>query len=90
MINVYHEVLLMLEFHEVLFSDSAFFVYINDLTENLQSNPKFFTDATSLLTIINDPNAPAKQLCEDLDKITEWASEADLGLLQHPRWSALC
>ena len=26
-----------------------------------------------MFTIINDPNATAKQLCEDLDIITEWA-----------------
>ena len=26
-----------------------------------------------MFTIINDPKTTAKQLCEDLDKITEWA-----------------
>ena len=52
---------------------SAFFIYINDLTENIQSNPKHVADDISLFTIINDSNATAKQLCEDLDKITEWA-----------------
>ena len=46
-------------------------IYIDDLTENLKSNPKLFTDETSLLTLINHPNATAKQLCEDLDKIKE-------------------
>ena len=47
---------------------------LNDLTENLQSNPKLFADDnTSLLTTISDPNAAAKQLCEDLDKIKERA-----------------
>ena len=46
---------------------------LNDLTENLQSNPKRFADNTSLFTTISDPNAAAKQLCEDLDKIKEWA-----------------
>ena len=45
--------------------------YINNLTENLQPNPMFFADDISLLTIINDPNATAKQLCEDLDKMKE-------------------
>ena len=47
-------------------------IYIDDLTENLKSNPKLFTDETSLLTLINHPNATAKQLCEDLDKIRKW------------------
>ena len=50
-----------------------FLIYINDLTENLQSNPKLFADDSSLFTIIHDPNATAKQFCEDLDKIMEWA-----------------
>ena len=27
----------------------------------------------SLFMIINDPDATAEQLCEDLDKINEWA-----------------
>ena len=34
--------------------------------------PKLFADGTSFFTSINDPNATAKQLCEDLDKIKEW------------------
>ena len=34
--------------------------------------PKLFADDTSFFTSINDPNATAKQLCEDLDKIKEW------------------
>ena len=46
---------------------------INGLTENLKSNQKLFADDASLFTIINDPNTTAKQLCEDLDKIAEWA-----------------
>ena len=48
-------------------------IYINYLIQNLQSTPRLFTDGTSLFTIINDPNAAAKQLYEDLDIITEMA-----------------
>ena len=43
-----------------------FFIYINDQIENLQPNPKLFADDI-LFTIINDPNATDKQLCENLD-----------------------
>ena len=43
------------------------------LLNNLQSNPQLFAGDTSLFTTISDPNAAAKQLCEDLDKIKEWA-----------------
>ena len=52
----------------VRFSALFFFICINDLTENLQSNPKFSADDSSLFKVINDPNGPAKQLFEDLDK----------------------
>ena len=50
-----------------------FLIYLNDMTENLQSNPKLFAEDTSLFTLINYPNATTKQLCMDLDKIKEWA-----------------
>ena len=64
-------VLLILEFHKVYFSELCFsLMYINDLNESLQSNPKL-ADYTSLFTIINVPNATAKHFCEDLNKITE-------------------
>ena len=42
-----------------------------NLTENLQSNPKLFADDASLFATISDPNAAAKQLCADLDKIKQ-------------------
>ena len=48
-----------------------FLIYVDDLTENLQSHSRLFADNTSLSTLINDPNATAKQLFEDLDKIKE-------------------
>ena len=53
-------------------TSALFLIYINDRTENLQSNPKCFADDNSFFTIINNSNATAKRLCEDLDKITEW------------------
>ena len=31
-----------------------FLLYINDLTENLDSNPKLFVDDTSLFSIVNN------------------------------------
>ena len=63
---------------------SAFLIYINVLTENLQSNPELFADENSLFTIRNDPNATAKQLCQDLDKITEWAFQWKTSLNPEP------
>ena len=69
MATVHRGVSSMLEFHNVRF---CFFIYINDPTENLQSNPKIFASDTSLFVIMNGPNATAKQLCEDLGKRKEW------------------
>ena len=37
-----------------------------------------------MLNIINDPNATAKQLCEDLDKIVEWAFQWKLSFSPDP------
>ena len=48
-----------------------FLISINNLTENHQSNPKLFSDNSSLFMTINDLNTTAKQLCEDLDKINK-------------------
>ena len=33
----------------------------------------FVDDDNALFAIVKDPNATAKQLCEDLDKLKEWA-----------------
>ena len=62
----------------------SFLICINDLTENLQSNPKFFADDNSLFAIINDTNATAKQLCEDLDKIKEWVFQWKMNFSLRP------
>ena len=64
-----HDVIsLMLEFPKVWFSDLCYFIYINDVVENLKSNSKFFPEGTALFTKINDPYVTAKKLCEDLSK----------------------
>ena len=46
-----------------------FLVYINDLTDNLNSNVKLFTDDTSLFTEICDPIETTNVLNNDLRKI---------------------
>ena len=48
-----------------------FLIYINDLPENLVSNPKLFADDTSLLVICNK-KLSAQNLNEDLNKINEF------------------
>ena len=50
-----------------------FFIYINDLPENLQSTVKLFEDDTSLFSTVYEPNISASQLESDLKKISHWA-----------------
>ena len=45
-----------------------FLIYINDLSDNLITNPKLFADDTSLFSIVHDPNATANDLNNDLAK----------------------
>ena len=50
-----------------------FLVYINDLTENLHSNPKLFADDTSLFSIVADDALSNSYLNDDLKQINDWA-----------------
>ena len=50
-----------------------FLIYINDLSENLASNPKLFADDTSLFSVVKNVDASNIDLNNDLGKISEWA-----------------
>ena len=50
-----------------------FLIYINDLSDNLASNPKLFADDTSLFSVVKNVNASNIDLNNDLKKIGEWA-----------------
>ena len=50
-----------------------FLIYINDLSENLASNPKLFADDTSLFSVVKNVDASNIDLNNDLKKIGEWA-----------------
>ena len=50
-----------------------FFIYINDLLDNLTSNAKLFADDTSLFSVVHDVNTSAKELDDDLKKVNDWA-----------------
>ena len=52
-----------------------FLIYINDLTDNLNSNVKLFADDTSLLSEICDSLETANVLKNDLRKIREWTKQ---------------
>ena len=51
----------------------CFFIYINDPSDDLSSNPKLFADDTSLFSVVHDKNTSAKELNNDLWKISNWA-----------------
>ena len=50
-----------------------FLIYIIDLSDDLSSNPKLFEDDTSLFSVVHDKNTSAKELSNDLRKISYWA-----------------
>ena len=55
-------------------SGSIFFlVYINDLSIDIISTVKLFTDDTSPFSITNDAMTTTYELNKDLQKATEWA-----------------
>ena len=49
-----------------------FLIYINDLSDNLTSNVKLFTDDTLLFSAVHDVSAYAKELNDDLKKVNDW------------------
>ena len=46
-----------------------FLIYINDLAENLSSNPKLFADDISQFSVVRDLNTSAIEINDDLKKI---------------------
>ena len=50
-----------------------FLIYINDLSKNLSSITKLFADDPSIFSVVHDVDLSAKQLNDDLNKISEWA-----------------
>jgi hypothetical protein len=51
----------------------AFLIYINDITENLESYSLLYTDDTSLCDIVDNPDASSTKLNNDLIEIEKWA-----------------
>ena len=47
-------------------------MYINDLSNGLQSNPKHFSDGTFLFSIVQGFPTSTASLNNDLTKISEW------------------
>ena len=49
-----------------------FLIYINDLSENIESTVKLFADDTSLFSVVHNNNTSAEVLNRDLQKISQW------------------
>ena len=50
-----------------------FFIYINDLSDDLTKNVKLFADDTSLYSVVYNMNTSTTNLNKDLNKIKSWA-----------------
>ena len=57
-----------------------FLIYINDLSDNLSSNPKLFVDDTSLFLAVYDINQSGINLNDNLEKISSWAFQWKMSL----------
>ena len=49
------------------------YIYINDLSDNLESNVKLFADNTSMFSVVRDPINTSQKLNNDLHKVGLWA-----------------
>ena len=61
-----------------------FLIYINDLGDGLSSNAKLFADDTSLFSVVHNANTTAKELNNDLVKISRWAYQRKMSFNPDP------
>ena len=62
----------------VQFLVHCFFVYINDLSDNLESNVKLFPDDTSIFSVVHDPINTSQKLNNYLDRVSLWANKSKM------------
>ena len=65
-----------------------FLIYIHDLSDGLNANPKLFADDTSLFSVVQNINSTANDLNSDLMKISEWASQWKMTFNPDPKKQA--
>lgn len=49
-----------------------FLIYINDISDDLTSNPKLLPDGTSLFSVVQFINSTANSLNSDFIRISDW------------------
>ena len=52
-----------------------FLIYINDLTNELSSNPFIYADDTMLFVVVENADVLAANLNNDLNRISHWSSK---------------
>ena len=65
-----------------------FLIFINDLSDNLISNPKLFADDASLFSVVQDITLSAKNLNDDLKKINKWTFQWKMSFNPDPNKQA--
>ena len=71
-----------------IFGSLLLLIYINDLPNGLQSNPKLFADDTSLFSTVQDITTGPVSLNNNLTKISEWAVKWKMHFNPDPRKQA--
>ena len=61
-----------------------FLIYLNDLSDGLSSNCKFFADVTSLFFVVHDVTISSSELKSNLAKISEWAFNWKVSFISDP------
>ena len=61
-----------------------FLIYINDLSDNLTSNAKLFTDDTSLFSVAHDVDISAKEINDDLKEVNDWTFQWKMNFSPDP------
>ena len=66
----------MVTFTEEIFNGKLHFLCsVNDLSDDLTTNVKLFTDDTSLFSIVHNTNTSTINLSNDLNKIKNWENQ---------------
>ena len=61
-----------------------FFIYVNDLPNGLQANPKLFADDSSLFSTVQDITTSHASLNNDLTKMSKWPVQLNMNFNPDP------
>ena len=69
---------------QFLFHCFFFLIYINDLSNNLESSVKLFADDTLMFSVAHGPIYTSQKLNNDLDKVSSWANKWNMSFNPDP------